>query len=212
MREDSTTRRLGRPPKPPVKCICEHCGRDFERPAWRVRGDHTYCGRECRNDALGHHPRPSAVDRFWAKVDRSGGPDACWLWTGSKTGGYGQFHAAAGTFVMAHRFAWELTNGPIPAGLRACHQCDCPQCVNPAHLFLGTQADNVADCIAKGRRGVTPIKGERSWNAKLTDDAVRDIRRRCAAGEEQRAIAAEYGISESTLSQIKNGQSWKHVA
>lgn len=90
--------------------------------------------------------------RFWAKVDRT---DDCWTWTAATTGsGYGRFghQNARGGWVAAHRFAYELANGPIPDGMFVCHKCDNPPCVNPSHLFLGTHQDNMRDMDAKGRR------------------------------------------------------------
>lgn len=91
------------------------------------------------------------VERFWAKVDKSGGPDACWLWTAGRSDwGYGHFRVGSKN-LQAHRFAWELTRGPIPAGLLVLHRCDNPPCCNSAHHFLGTHADNMADAKAKGR-------------------------------------------------------------
>lgn len=99
-----------------------------------------------------HNPVP-LVDRFWAKVQK-GGPDECWLWTGSLTtsGGYGQLsRSRAEGPVRANRVSYEIHFGPIPEGLCVLHDCDTPACVNPAHLFLGTRGDNCRDMGNKGR-------------------------------------------------------------
>lgn len=114
---------------------------------------------------------PEFLARFWSKVDRSGGPDACWPWLASKrSSGYGQI-ALGGTVVGAHRVAWEIANGPVPDGLSVCHNCpdrDDPSCVNPAHLWLGTQKENVADTIDKGRKmGRPPRYGSRAWQQAI---------------------------------------------
>jgi len=93
----------------------------------------------------------SAEERFQAKVDRSGGPDSCWLWTGARIlSGYGVL-MVDGRRRYAHRFAYELAHGPIPAGLFVCHRCDNPKCVNHAHLYAGSHADNMRDKVSRGR-------------------------------------------------------------
>jgi hypothetical protein len=109
--------------------------------------------------------RQVVAERFWAKVSIAG-PDECWLWTGAVRGGrrsgYGSF-AMGRKQVLAHRFAYMLEYGPIPRDVDVCHRCDVRLCVNPAHLWTGTNADNVMDCVQKGRswqgrqkRGRTP--------------------------------------------------------
>jgi hypothetical protein len=104
-----------------------------------------------------HHGRVPLETRFWSKVDQRG-PDECWEWTASRNQfGYGQIMLGAyGTGgkarpFFAHRIAWELIHGPIETGLFVLHRCDNPPCVNPAHLFLGDQSDNMKDAHAKGR-------------------------------------------------------------
>lgn len=165
---------------------------------------------------------PSVIERFWSKVDRSAGPDGCWLWTAGTfkaRNGYGQFYVGTGRAdrrtVPAHRFAYELVHGPIgDRRLFVCHRCDVPACVNPLHLFLGTQADNMADCAAKGRHhssltdGRAPV-GEAHPLAVLNDALVREIRR---STETTTAIARRLGVSRCAISGVRNGTTWRHVA
>ena len=149
--------------------------------------------------------------RFVAKVTVRE-PDACWPWLAyTDRGGYGRFWDGD-KLVQAHRFAWMLTNGSIPAGLLVLHRCDAPGCVNPGHLFLGTQADNLADMRAKGRAVYGGNRGEWNGHAKLTADEVRAIYARYhAGGTFQRKLATEYGVCVSQISNITRGGNWRHV-
>jgi transcriptional regulator with XRE-family HTH domain len=105
---------------------------------------------------------------------------------------------------MAHRLAWENKNGEIPQGLFVCHKCDVPSCVNPDHMFIGTNADNMRDMKIKGRAP----RGSRSAHAKLNEDQVREI---LSSAESYKDVAKRYGIAEATVSHIRAGFSWKHV-
>ena len=110
---------------------------------------------------------------------------------------------------LAHRVSWELANGPIPSGMCVLHRCDNPPCVNPVHLFLGTQHDNVIDMIAKGRKN--PACGENHGRAKLTAAAVREIRER-GLTESQQSLARLHGVSQVAISHVLLRKSWKHLA
>lgn len=148
------------------------------------------------------------ADRFWSKVDPSG---RCWEWTAyRKPNGYGAFMLRKGVFVGAHTVSFALVHGPIPAGMSICHKCDNPPCVNPDHLFLGTQRDNAFDMFAKGR--ATRTRGTDRANARLTEDAVRAIREPAARYGLIRALAREHGVSETTVRKIRLGKKWRHVA
>lgn len=130
----------------------------------------------------------------------------CWLWTGAvDKDGYGKLTVKY-RYAKAHRESYELHKGPIPDGLVVCHRCDVPGCINPDHLFLGTNADNTADRDAKGRH--VPNYGEANGSAKLTAEKVRAIR---AERGLQRVVADKYGISQTAVSLIKLKQRWAHV-
>lgn len=148
----------------------------------------------------------------------------CWLWDGAvfvrkdRRIPYGK--AVVGRKQMAaHRRSWQLFRGEIPAGLYVCHKCDIPLCVNPDHLFLGTQFDNMADMIAKGRdtNKRATLRAQRSGDGcptrKLSSADVREIRKLATPGTlSHRSIGAQFGVSQTQISRIIRGVRWGSVA
>ena len=191
-----------------MKKPCPYCKTEFE-----TRNKHQkYCSKSCSN--LSRNGGPKA--RFNSKYEKHG-PDECWEWVGTRnTHGYGMV-SFNGKLQSAHRVAWQISNGPIPKGKGnhgtcVLHKCDNPPCVNPAHLFLGTHADNMADMAMKGRRATSGLKGEDSGNAKLSTDNVFEIKRLYASGKiMQKHIAERFCVSQNTISRIINGKRWAHL-
>lgn len=143
----------------------------------------------------------SLFDRF---VDKVLVGDDCWGWLGRRNQlGYGRI-SVNGTLTQAHRVSWGLFRGPIPDGMCVCHSCDNRGCVKPGHLFLGTQKDNMRDCMAKGR--FPDLHGEANPRARLTWDDVDAIR---ASDETGVAIAERYGVSKSCIYMLRRGRNWK---
>ena len=165
----------------------------------------------------GCYPRPSLEQRFWQKVDRSGGPDACWPWQAAILNtGYGGIKYQ-GRMTKAHRVAYELTYGPLGDNL-ALHHCDNPPCCNPAHLFPGTHADNAADRNQKGRqsRGDRVVYGRRRRGSQhpdaILDEArVAAIRAARLEGMGYSALAYRFRVSKSVIARIATNRTWKHV-
>lgn len=139
---------------------------------------------------------PLIVARFWSKVEVKR-PGECWPWRAksvASAGGHGIFRPSKNIpLVRAHRFAWEVANGPIPGGQVIRHRCDNPPCCNPAHLVPGTQSENVADMHARKRR---------RYRTMFSADEIALIRERYRTGETQTAIAAESGCTASYISAI----------
>lgn len=197
-----------------MTCAIEGCGRAVNARGWckrhyeiwRRHGDPNHQARAF----LGSGPKGESLpDRLIRKsvLTESG----CREWSGWRDqGGYGRVYVGPRRMRPAHVIAWELEHGrSVPPGLVVRHQCDNPSCVEPTHLSIGTQADNVADMFARGR---ADRRGERNNSAKLTASDVRQIRSKRAAGQAISALSEEFGISKSQLKNIVNNKHWRNVS
>jgi hypothetical protein len=153
---------------------------------------------------MGRKPVPMTIRRIMERTVLR--PSGCIEWQGSKNGDGYAFVRFEGKTRKLSRLIWELNKGPIPEGLQILHQCDNRGCINISHLFLGTQKDNVRDCVNKGRNTTWP--GETNWFAKLSKEQVSDIKEDT---RKQQDIADDYGISQPNVSMIKHGHSWRHL-
>ena len=185
--------------KTSVTKICSSCGKNYDVKAYRSDRSR-FCTLKCRGSLTGEQKFTSVG---WDVVSE------CWVWRGRlDAGGYGYFNLS-GKAIKAHRFSWEMSKGPIPAGILVLHRCDNRPCIRPEHLFLGTDADNVADMDQKGRRYV--LRGEKNGHSKLSESDVLKIAYSPAGYGTGRALAAAYHVSPSTISLIRLGKVWKHV-
>jgi len=174
----------------------------------------------------------AVMNRFLSKVEKPANGIGCWIWKGAIShNGYG-FFKCRNKQLKSHRFAYEAFHGPIPDGLLVCHECDNRACVNPAHLFVGTQKENIADMDRKGRapnraanahylpKAIAKLaahpelraRGERQAQAKLTENQVREIRALYAAGTHSySALKKQFGMGQSAIASIVRRQTWKHI-
>lgn len=172
---------------------CEFCGASFVRPGGTP---YTYCSNACQTKSNAARNRRTTDEKFWSKVQRAGG-DGCWVWTGA-TDANGK--CSRGVFntgnrvARAPRVSWELTYGPIRDGAWVLHSCDNALCVRPDHLHLGNAQDNSREMVERGRSA----RGERHSQSVLSEDTVREMRRRRAAGERMTDIARAFNIHYQT--------------
>jgi len=158
--------------------------------------------------------------RFWAQVHKTPG---CWTWTGGcNADGYGRMRIGTGQRIRAHRISWFIHHGPVPVGMCVLHRCDNPPCINPDHLFLGTNPDNTADRHSKGRSACgdrsgarlhpdTHVRGERSPLAKLAERQVVSIRELWAHGAERRELSENFNVTPCHIDKIVSRRAWRHL-
>jgi hypothetical protein len=185
--------------KPCVQCGKPFGPKDIGCPSnWKRQ---KFCSPVCMHAAKKYTPE-QRVAAFWAKVDKSAGPDACWPWQGAiTTHGYGCFLSDSRRVLGAHKVAYLYAKGDVPAGLEIMHACDNPPCCNPAHLSLGTRDENQQDKSRKGRCQKT-----NKW--KLTYAKAQEIR--AARGlKSSGELAKEYGITQSHVFTIWAGRVWQ---
>lgn len=183
--------------KPRIEITCKRCDRKFMAlPCFD--GRKKYCSRKCQH--------AMTIGRLLERVEKT---DKCWLFTGAKTaGGYGLLGDTKGKSRAAHRISWELHKGKIPEGMMVLHKCDVRNCVNPDHLFLGTNRDNMADRNAKGRQA----RGEKTGCSILTASQVLSARAEYAkGGTSSSKLADKYGVKISTMGHALSRRSWKHL-
>lgn len=150
--------------------------------------------------------------RFW-RYTQIATRDECWRWTGASVRGYGVLRLSrVRRNILAHRLSFVLFVGDLEPNELACHRCDTPGCVNPRHLFAGSQDDNMHDASVKGRLvGRAVAVGERQHLAKLNAELVGQIRQRKAAGESLNRLAVAFGVSKGTIAQVVLRKTWRHV-
>lgn len=151
-------------------------------------------------------PTEHDIDLFFKKVSKT---DSCWIWKGGKSIGYGMFNWH-GWPIRSHQMSWIIHNGPIPEGYFVCHNCpdgDNRLCVNPRHLFLGTNQENLMDAFKKGRIK----KGAEHGMARFSEADVIDMRSLRRIGFTLQAIADQFKTGSGTVSRIVNKVRWKHI-
>ena len=187
---------------------CKNCGEKY------FGYGKEFCSIQCVGKYWDGKTKKDLSSRFWSKVKKS---DNCWEWIGAiNSGGYGSFYKGIDNkgkkkIVSAPRISWEIHFGEIPNGLHVLHRCDVRLCVNPLHLFLGTNLDNQRDKASKGRGRTRSIYGVKHHNSKLNRAYVRIIKEMLAFGYPHRKIAKEFNVCRAHIGSIANERVWVNI-
>jgi hypothetical protein len=217
--------------KPIAKMFCADCLKDRKPVQPKALVKCTYCGLEFFRQfsaTIGRDGKPRKIVKcqdcrradpkklFWNKVDKSGGTDACWPWTGSDrpdSGGHGNFGGNYFGTTLAHRISWILANGPVPDGLNVLHNCPVthnPLCCNPRHLIIGDQKKNVDMSVEQGTHFSKNNPGEKHPNSVLSDAQAMEAL--ANPGPNQAAyFAKKFGVSAACIRDIWRRKNWKHL-
>lgn len=195
--------------KKKTQSVCAYCGKIYELYSHHLKKGQKYCGYDCFGAQRTKDWR-TPQERFFRNISTATHENNCWIYSRlNPVSGYGQL-MVNNKSMSAHRYSWVLHFDKIPYGLFVLHKCDTPACVNPDHLFLGNQFDNMQDCEKKGR--CKRPMGENHPSSKLTEEKVRQIRIRLIDCKiTQKKLGEEFGVSERTISSIKLGRVWAHV-
>lgn len=206
------------------RSTCEQCKKEFDWVRYKNQTVARFCSKSCWYKKNGKKLASFNDERFqWNKASEEEKleklkmnyekhvvrKDGCWGWLGPvDKNGYGQLPCGYQKLIKAHRVSWRIYKGDIPEKHVICHSCDNPPCTNPDHLFIGTKKDNAQDMMKKGRS----TRGERNYNAKLTEEDVKNIKFLLSLGVTGTRISKDFKISESVIHGIKKGIYWRHIS
>lgn len=191
-----------------IEISCDYCGALFETIPCDLNNGRRFCSNSCSNTQRNKANSVSSEELFFKNISNESHPNDCWIYKHTNQEGYGKITINQKT-VLAHRYSYQINIDIISDGLCVCHKCDNPPCVNPDHLFLGTNGDNMQDKQIKGRArcGI----GSKQGHAKLNEQQVLEIKQKLKNGEKVKKLYEDYNVSQPAISNIKNGRNWKHV-
>ena len=180
-------------------CANRNCEKQFRAKPSEIKVGKKFCSQYCA-----YNYEPTEQEYFWSYVEKT---ETCWLWLGTiRDDGYGEAHPGGGKRVLAHRHSYEIAYGLFFSRLHVLHHCDNPPCINPAHLFLETQSDNVQDAAKKGRMRF----GELHPRSRLTNSDIRFILS-LQGSSTPKEVAKLFNCSDANIYKIWKRQAWKHI-